>query len=55
MSKVGRENVAMVSIDYKKAYDMFAKSCSAGDLKVYKIFNKVINLITEVVKNWKWY
>ena len=43
----------MVSIDNKNAYNIVPQSCLIGFLKMYKISDKVIKFIPEVMKNWK--
>ena len=47
------ENVAMAWIDNENANDMIMQSWIVGFLKMYNISDKVINLISETMKNWK--
>ena len=44
-----RENLAMVLIDYKMAYDIVPQNC----LKMYKISDEVINFIEKTIKTCK--
>ena len=43
----------MAWIDYKKANDMVLQYWIIDCLKLYKIFDEVINLIEKNMKNWK--
>ena len=52
-SRNRRKNLAMASIDYKKAYDMVPQSWIINCLKMYKISHEVINLIEKTMKNWR--
>ena len=52
-SKTRRKNLAMVWIDYKKAYDMLPQSWILHCLKMYKISHEVINFIEQTMKNWR--
>ena len=52
-SKEGWKNIAMVWIDYKKAYDMVPQSWIVDCPKMYKTSDKVIKFIMEDMKNWK--
>ena len=49
-SKTRRKNLAMVWIDYKKAYDMVPHSWIINSLKMYKISNEVID---KTMKSWR--
>ena len=40
-------------IDYTKAYDMAPKTWIIERVKTYKIYNKIINFITNVMENWR--
>ena len=52
-SKNIRKNLAMVWIDYKKAYDIVPQSWMIKCLKMYKISHEVINFIEKSMKNWR--
>ena len=52
-SKERRKDVAMAWVDNEKAYGMVQQTCIVNCLKMYKLSNKVIKFITEVMKNWK--
>ena len=52
-SKNRRKNLAMVWIDYKKAYDMVPQSWIINCLKMYKISHEIINFIEKNMKNWR--
>ena len=43
----------MAWIEPKKVYDMIPQNWIKEYLKMYKISNKVINLITKAMENWK--
>ena len=43
----------MAEIDDRKVYDNVLQTWIIECLKTYKISNKVINFITEAMKNWK--
>ena len=43
----------MAWIDYKKAHDIFPQTWIIERFEMYKISNKVINFIMEIMKNWK--
>ena len=45
--------VALAWIDNKNANDMVPESWKIDCQKMYKIFDKIINFITETMKNWK--
>ena len=49
-SKTRRKNLAMASIDYKKANDMVSHSWIINSLKMYKISDGVINFIDKTMK-----
>ena len=51
--KTRRKNVAIALIVNKKTYDMILQTGTIEYLKIYKISNKVINLISEAMKNLK--
>ena len=51
--KARRKNVTMAWIDYKKASDIVQQTQIIECLKMYKISNKIIKFIMEVMKNWK--
>ena len=53
MTKKRRKNVAMPQIDYKKAYDIVAKSWIIHSLKMYKKSDEVIKFIDNTVRNWR--
>ena len=52
-SKTKRKNLAMASIDYKKAYDMVTQSWILHSLKMYKLSHEVINFIERTMKTWR--
>ena len=52
-SKTRRKNLAMVWIDYKKAYDMVPYSWILNILKMCKISDEVINFIDKTMKTWR--
>ena len=52
-SQTRRKNLAMVWIDYKKAYDMVPHSWMINSLKMYKISDEVINFIDKTMKSWR--
>ena len=52
-SKTRRENLAIVMIDNKKAYDMVPQSWMINCLKMYKISLKVINFIKKIIETRK--
>ena len=54
-SKVGRKNLAMVWIDYKKAYHMVPQSWIKNCLKMFKILHEVINFTEKTMKTWRVY
>ena len=43
----------MAWIDYKKAYGMVLQSWIIDCLEMYKISDKVIKLIENIMENWK--
>ena len=49
-SKTRRKNLAMIWIDYKKAYDMVPQTWIIHSLKMYKISDEVINFIEKTMK-----
>ena len=51
-SKTRRKNLAMVWIDYKKAYNMVPQSWITNCLKMYKISHDVINFLEKTKKTW---
>ena len=51
--KTRRKNLAMVCIDYKKAYDMLLQSWIINCFKMYKISDEVINFIEKTMKTCK--
>ena len=51
--KENRKNLAMIWIDYKKAYDMIPQTLIIEFLKMYNISDLVINFLAKVMKNWK--
>ena len=53
-SKTRRKNLAMVWIDYKKAYDMIAQSWILHCLKMYKISHEIINIIEQTMIPGVW-
>ena len=52
-SKTRWKNLAMASIDYKKAYDMLPQSWILHCHKMYKISHEVINFIEQTMKTWR--
>ena len=52
-NKTRRKNLAMVWIDYKKAYDMVPQSWILHCLKMYKISHEVIYFIEQTMKTWR--
>ena len=52
VSKARRKILAMVWIEYKKAYDMVHQSWIRHCLKIYKILDQVIQLI-ETMETWR--
>ena len=50
-SKARRKNIAMIWIDFKKAYDIIPQFWIVDNLKMCKISDKVIELIAEALKN----
>ena len=52
-SKVKWKNIAMMGIDFKKAYDIVTQSWIVDCGKMYEISDKVIKFITEAMKDWK--
>ena len=52
-NKVRQKYVAMECIDHKKANDKVPQYWIVDCLEMHKISNKVINLITEAMKNKK--
>ena len=50
--KVRWRNLAMAWIDYKKAYDVVSQTWIIDFLKMYKISDKVIKVISEAMKSW---
>ena len=52
-SKTRWKNLAMASIEYKKAYDMGPQSWIINFLKMYKISHEVINFIEKNMKTWR--
>ena len=48
-----KKNLAMVWIDYKKAYDMVLKSLIIDYLKTYKISDKVVKFIENTMENYR--
>ena len=52
-NKARRENVAMMLIDYKKAYDIIPQSWIIHCLKMYEIPDKVLKFHMDAMKNWK--
>ena len=53
-SNTGRENLATVWIDYKKAYDMVPQSWMINCLKMYNISHEVTNFIEKTMNTWEW-
>ena len=51
-SKTRRKNLAMVWIDYEKAYDMVPQSWIINWLKMYMISHEVIYCIEKIMKTW---
>ena len=51
--KRDRKIVAMAEIGYKTVYDAVMKTWMIERLEIYKISNKIINLIPETMKNMK--
>ena len=52
-SKTRRKNLAMVWIDYKKAYDIIPLCWIISCLKMYKISHEVVNFIEKTMKTWR--
>ena len=50
--KMRRKNVAMVWVDYKKAFDIVLQKGIINFLKLYKILDEVIQFIEKTMKNW---
>ena len=52
-SKTRRKNLAMVWIDYKKAYEMVPQSWIIHCLKMYQISHAIINFIEKTMQTWR--
>ena len=52
-SKMRLKNLAMVWIDYRKAYNMVPQSWIIDSLKLYKVSDENIKFIVKTMKNWK--
>ena len=52
-SKTRRQNLAMVWIDYKMAFDMLPQRWILHCLKMYKISHEVINFMEQTMQTWR--
>ena len=53
ISKTRRKSLALTWISHRKVNDIGLKKWMKESWKMYQISNKIINFITEAMKNWK--